>query len=135
MRTAQLNQLVGIRSINIFALRLNIGAEITADIRAFVPSDTDHFQRIVDDINRAFDIAFLISVFNAQQKIAAGGFGYQIFIKRGAQVADVHIAGRTWSKTGTGFHFIFLYYCISFNAAARASSVMVSPASMRAISS
>ena len=54
---------------------------------------------------RALQLIMSLYIFNPEDKIAAGSFGYQIFIKRRAEVADVHITGWAGSKTGTSFHF------------------------------
>ena len=109
MRAAQINQFVSIFGINSFALGLNIRSVIAADVRSFVPVHPNPFECGINDIRSALNIAFLVGIFNTEDKISARCLGYQILIERRSQVADVHISGRAGRESGSYFHhFTFL---------------------------
>ena len=74
------HKLLGIRQINIFALRLDIRTVIAANIRAFVPIHAAVAQRAVNDLRRAFDIALLIGILDAQDELSAHLFCVQVII-------------------------------------------------------
>ena len=80
MRAAEFNQFMRIFGINRLTFRLYIGTVISADIRPFVPVHVNLFEGGINDIGRPFDVAFLVGVFNAEQKITALRLGNQIFI-------------------------------------------------------
>ena len=80
MRAAEFHQLVCVFLIQRQAFRLDIRTVFAADVRAFVPVHADGLERVVYDFGCAFDIAFLVGVFNAQNKTAAGRFGDKVFI-------------------------------------------------------
>ena len=75
------------------AFTLQIRPELAADARPFVPRQPQPFQSFVDGGHRFLGVALHISVFNAQQKLAAGFFGVEPIEKRRARRADVQIAG------------------------------------------
>lgn len=55
-----------------------------------------------------------IGIFDAQDKGAVRFFGNEVGVKRGAQIADVHIAGWAWGKTCSEHsHFLWFVSCHS----------------------
>ncbi|MPM33684.1 hypothetical protein SDC9_80262 [bioreactor metagenome] len=101
VRLAGLDQQLGIRQIHALAFALNIRAVVAADIRAFVPLHADVAERVVDDIYRAFNIAALVGVLDAENERAVVFFCIQIGIQRAAQIAQMHIARRRRGKSGS----------------------------------
>jgi hypothetical protein len=57
----------------------------------------------VDHIASTFHQTALIGILNAEDKGTVSMAGYQPGVQSGTQVANVHIAGRGGSKTGTDF--------------------------------
>lgn len=63
-----IDQLFGIFKVKVFAFTLNIRPEITPNVRPFIPVEAGFPQGTIDQIDRPFHIAFLIGIFNAQNK-------------------------------------------------------------------
>ena len=101
-----LDQLFCIALEHAHPFRLHIRANRAADIRTFVPLQASDAEGVIDNINRPFDIPFLVGIFDSENKVAVIFFCQQIGIQSGSQVADVHIAGRAWCKpcSDTFFH-------------------------------
>ena len=104
IRVAGFHQLLCVGQIHRFALGLHIGTAGAAHIGAFIVRKSGGFQGCVNHIRRAFYLAPLIGILDAQNEFAAVAARPQIGIQRGAQVAKVHIAGRAGGKAGTNFH-------------------------------
>ena len=86
---AAVQKFLRIFEIDLFALRLHVRTVIAARYRTFVIRHARFVQCGNNDIDRAFDLAGLICVFYAKDKLAAVLFGEQIGVERGAQAADV----------------------------------------------
>ena len=84
------DQLLRIGLIEILALALDIGAIISANIRALVVLQAHLVERPVDHIDCALHQTFLIGILNAQHKLAAHGLGNQIFVQRRTQISHMH---------------------------------------------
>ena len=85
------------------ALALDIGTDRTADVRPLIPDQAGFLQGVVDDIHRTLDIPLLVGILNAQDELAAVAARPEIGIQRGAQVAQMHIAGRAGRKARADF--------------------------------
>ena len=105
---AGLDQLFGIRQIEVAALGLHIGAAGAADIRAFVMREAGGGERLVDQLDRARHLALLIGVLDAQDELAAVAAREQIGVQRRAQVAQVHVSRRAGGEAGANFHVVKL---------------------------
>ena len=86
--------------------------------------------RAVDHVGRTLDKTTLVGVLDAQDERAACVPGDEIGIKRGAQVADVHVAGGRGGKTGAhlavrdlGFHFFKILHINRHRMTSREISV------------
>ena len=110
MRAAQFYQFMRVFGIQRLALRLNVRTVIAADVRPFVPVHADSFQRVVNDFFGTLDKTLLVRIFNTENEVAAVGFGDEILVQCGSQVADVHIAGRAGGKSGSYFHNSTTYF-------------------------
>ena len=97
------DELLGILLEHAHPLALDIGAHRAADVRAFVPVQARFAQGVIDDVHRAFHIAALIGILDAEDEGAVRVLGHQVGVQRGAQVANVHIAGGRGGKTGADF--------------------------------
>ena len=97
------DQLFGILFEHPHSLALDIGADRAADVRAFVPVQPGLAQGVVNDVHSAFHIAALVRVLDAEDEGAVLVLGHQVGVQRGAQVANVHIAGGRGGKTGADF--------------------------------
>ena len=84
---------MGVLDIDITALGLDIGAYSAVLIGTFVPNKTGLAKSVIYYVCRALDISFAVGILDSQHKISAVLFCYKVFIKSGAQIADVHIAG------------------------------------------
>ena len=94
---------------------MHIGAAVTADIiRPLVRHDAGGREGALDEIHRAFHIAGTVGVFDTQDEVAVLRLGKEIGIEGGAQVADVHEAGRTRRETGANL-FISQSYFLLFS--------------------
>ena len=97
------HQLLGILLEHAHPLTLNVGAHRAADVRALVPQQAGLPQGVVDDIHSALNVTALVGVLNAQDEGAVLVLGHQVGVQRGAQVANVHVAGGRGGKTGADF--------------------------------
>ena len=104
---AGLDQLLGIGEIQVFTLGLDIWADRAADIRALVPLEPALAQRVINDVRRAFHIALLVGVLDAQDELAAVLFRQQVSVQRRANAAQVHKAGGRGGKSCSHFHLVF----------------------------
>ena len=80
IRFAFVNQAAGILAVDCAALALDIGADGAADIRPLIVGQAGDAQRVIDDLHRLGDVALLVGVLNAQDKVAAVMLGDQIGI-------------------------------------------------------
>ena len=70
------------------------------DVRAFVVGHADLAQGLVDQVQRALNLALLVGVFDAQDERATERPGDQVFVQGGTEIADMHHAGRAGRITG-----------------------------------
>ena len=90
---AALDEQLGVFAVGVAALGLDVGSHGTADVGAFVVVESALGQRAVDDVGRALDEAALVGILDAEDEGAARVARDEPGVERGAQVADVHIAG------------------------------------------
>ena len=90
---AALDEQLGVFAVGVAALGLDVGSHGAADVGAFVVVESALGQRAVDDVGRALDEAALVGILDAEDEGAARVARNEPGIERGAQVADVHIAG------------------------------------------
>ena len=101
-----LYKLLGILFISIHALALHIRPIRPADVGAFVVLQANRFQGVVNHLDSALHLTFLIGIFNPQDEIPALILRNQIFIQRCAQIAHMHKPGGTGSKSGSNFFLL-----------------------------
>ena len=108
---ALFHQQLGVGQIQVPALGLDIGAGGAAHVRAFIVVQTALLHGAVDDVRRALHQTALVRVLDPEDEGAAGVAGDEPGVKRGAQVAHVHIAGGGGGEPGAdlplgdaGFH-------------------------------
>ena len=90
---AALDEQLGVFAVGVAALGLDVGSHGAADVGAFVVVESALGQRAVDDVGRALDEAALVGILDAEDEGAARVARNEPGVERGAQVADVHIAG------------------------------------------
>jgi len=95
------HKLLGLGTIQVQPLTLDIGAMRATHIRAFIVGEADLAQRMVDQVEGTLDLAFLVGILDAQDERATQRPGDQVFIECGAQVANMHHASRTRGVAGT----------------------------------
>ena len=74
-------------------VRFENRAEISADLRAFIPIEPEPAEPVVDRLRRFGRVARLIRILDAQDESAAGVTREEPVEKRGARAADVEKAG------------------------------------------
>ena len=121
VRAALFDQLLRVGQVQVLALGLNVRAAGAADVRAFVVDQTGGLHGIVNDVNGALYLALLIGILDAQDELAAVAARPEIGIQRGAQVAQMHIAGRARRKARADFgrheyRLSFLFQSIGMKA-------------------
>ena len=79
------NEFFGIFQIDSLGLSftLDIRTDSSVFIRAFIMAQSCFFQRVIDNLFRAFLFSYLIRILNSQDEITAGMAGDQIRIQRG----------------------------------------------------
>ena len=97
------DQTLGILLIEAATLGLDIRTDGAADIWTFVVLQAALRHGLIDHIDSALNETALIGVLNPKDKLAAVMAGNQIRIKRGAQIADVHVARGARRKTRAHF--------------------------------
>lgn len=108
VRFAFFNEFDGIVFKKPHAFALHIRSVVASDVRTFVPRHAVFFERVVDNVDGAFDKSRLIGVFDTQNENAVFMTRGQVRVKGGAQVADVHVSGRTGRKTSANFAHLLL---------------------------
>ena len=111
---SQLYQLFSICLEHAHPFTLDIRTDRAADIGAFVPVEAGLAQGIVNDIDRTFDITFLVGVLDTQDKSAVMFFGDQVGVQCGTQVTDMHITGRAGCKPGSDGFIVFHRWSLPF---------------------
>ncbi len=66
--------------------------------RPLVPIKPHPSQRIQNGLQRAFNLAFMVCVLNANDEGAAVVAGKELVEQRSADVAHMGLSGRAWSK-------------------------------------
>ena len=90
---AALDEQLGVFAVGVAALGLDVGSHGAADVGAFVVVEPALGERAVDHIGRALDEAALVGILDAEDEGAARVARNEPSVERGAQVANVHIAG------------------------------------------
>ena len=88
---AAFHEALGVGEIGVAPLGLHIRADWAADIGAFIVVKTAVAQRFINDLDRAFHLAGLIGVLDAEQELAVRVAGDAPGVERRAQIAYVHI--------------------------------------------
>src|SRR4030095_11633611 len=99
-------KLLQVALVNICAVTLQIRAEISADMRTFVPIEAEPLQTLVNRCGGFFSVASPVGVLDAQNEFAAVMPGEEPIEQCGARAADMQIArgGRGETDTGFGIH-------------------------------
>ena len=84
-------------------LALQIGSEISSDMRAFVPIEAEPLQSFVNCRHGFFGVARPVGVFDAQNEFAAVMSCKKPIEKRSARPANVQITGRRGGKPDADF--------------------------------
>ncbi len=95
------HQQAGILAVGVPALGLDVGRHGAAHIGALVVGQAALGHGTVDDVHRTLHQTALVGVLDAEDKRAAVRAGDEPGIQRGAQIADVHVAGGRGGKAGT----------------------------------
>ena len=103
-------QLLQILFVNRIALALKIRAEITANMRTFVPVQPEPMQAVINRGRSFLGVARFIRILDAENKCPAVMAREEPVEKRRARAADMQVTSRRWSKTNTnsGIHTIIL---------------------------
>src|SRR5438132_8533379 len=98
-------KLFQIALVKIGALTLQIGSEIAADVRAFVPLQAQPLQSLINGGHRFLGVSLDIRVFDAQHEFPAVMPRKQPVEQRGARPANVQVAGGRGGETDADFRF------------------------------
>src|SRR5262249_5752160 len=104
VRVAGIQELVRRLGIEVIALRLKVGAERAADFGALVPGDAEPAEAVEDGLQGLGTVALGVGVVDAQAEGAPLRRGQQPVKQRGADPADVQIAGGTGGEAGADRH-------------------------------
>ena len=85
--------------VDVVALALEVGAEVTALAGALVPVEAEPFQAVVDDLHGVDGVAGLVGVLDAQDELAAVVPREEPVEQGGARPADVQKAGGRRGET------------------------------------
>ena len=97
------NQLLGETLVDRAAMALCVIA-VVADVavhrRALVKLNAEEAQRVDDDLDRAFYIAFVIGVLDSEKKFPAGLMRQPFVYERAVEITEVNETGRARSEPG-----------------------------------
>src|SRR4051812_3357304 len=96
-------QFAQILFVNGIALALKIGAEIAADVRALVPTETKPMKSVVDGSRCFLGVARFVGVFDAQDKPTTMMPREKPVEEGSARSADMQVAGGRWRETNANF--------------------------------
>src|SRR3989338_8711714 len=99
IRLSRLDELLGMRSIEVQSLRLNIRSVRSIFARTFVEIDPGPLKSLDQVLDGTFDLSGLIGVFDAKYKSAAVMFGKEVIVERGSQSTDMEKSGRAWCES------------------------------------
>ena len=85
----------------LFALGLHVRRVRTANPGAFVPVQAEPLQRFEDPLLRTLSPAFPVGILNTDDELPTRVTGKDPVQQRGAEIADVWIAGRAWRVSDT----------------------------------
>src|SRR5437764_11014573 len=93
--------------VNFSALALKVRTQISADVRTFIPIDSEPFQTLINRGRSFLGVAFDVSVLDSQHKFSAVMAHKEPVEQSRARAADVEITSRGRSKANTniGTHF------------------------------
>ena len=97
---AALHQQLGVLHVQRAPLRLHVGAHGAAHVRAFVMREPALAHGLVYDVHGALDKALLVRVLYSQYEFAPRAARDEVGVKRGAQIAHVHVARRAGREPG-----------------------------------
>src|SRR5205085_6755483 len=100
---AAILKLLQITLVNFSALTLKIRTEISANVRTFVPIQSEPIQAVINCGGGFLGVALGISVLDSQHKFATVMANKEPIEQRCARAANVQKAGRRRSKTNTNF--------------------------------
>ena len=95
------HQQAGVFAVGVPALRLDVRRHGAAHIGTLVVGQMALGHGAVDDVGSALHQPPLVGILDAEDKRAAVRAGDEPGVQRGAQVADVHVAGGGGGKAGT----------------------------------
>src|SRR5437868_755319 len=87
--------------VNFSALALKVRTQVAADVRAFVPIESEPFQTVVNRGGSFLGVAFRVSVFDSQNEFAAVMTDKEPVEQSRARAANVQIAGRRRREANT----------------------------------
>src|SRR5690349_4162235 len=96
-------QFLQIVLVNFSALTLKIGPEIPADMRTFVPVNSQPLESLVNRSRGFLGIALGVGVFDAQHQFATVMMHKEPVEERSARATDVQITGRRRRETNADF--------------------------------
>src|SRR5205814_7279914 len=85
--------------VDFVALTLEIGPVVSANVRAFIPIQSEPSQTFVDCGRGFFGVTRAIGILDSQNEGAAVMPGKKPVKQRGARPTNVEIAGGRWGKT------------------------------------
>ena len=88
------NKLLGVFFEHTHSLGLDIRTYRTANVRTLVPVETDVFERFVDDLCCALNVASLVGILDTKNEISALLFCDKVRKQCSPEVSDVHISRR-----------------------------------------
>ena len=103
IRMTRLNELQSIFLVDTHSFGLNVRANGSADIGAFVPVKSADSQGIIYLFNCALNVSFLVGILDPEDKVSAVLLGDDIGVDSCTQVADVHKARGAGCKSGAYF--------------------------------
>ena len=91
---------LGVIHIEPAALGLHVGADGASNVRALVVGKPALLHRLIYDVDSTLNKALLVRILYSQYELAPGAARDEVGVKRGAQVADVHVARRAGREPG-----------------------------------
>ena len=104
--SAEFNEFFGVFFVYIHTLGLNVRSIACVLVRSFVIGDAGGFKRAINHINCALNLALLVGILYAENKLSAVLARKKKCIESRAQIADMHKACWRWSESCSNFSHI-----------------------------